>query len=210
MTTLSTAQAREIAWERRYEAAREPELVRVPDLTFLMIDGHGDPNTSASYGEAIQALFSLSYTLKFAIKKDLGVNDKVGALEGLWWADDMTQFGTGRKDGWHWTAMIGQPDQVTAERFERARDEVRARKGLAVLDRVRLERFAEGLAAQILYVGPYSNEGPTIETLHRFIRDRGYSFDGHRQKHHEIYLGDPRRSAPEKLRTIIRQAIAES
>ena len=105
--------------------------------------------------------------------------------------------------------MIAQPEAVTPEWFSRARDEVRRKKTLAALDRTRLERFKEGLAGQLLYLGPYSDEGPTIERLHAFIRDHGYAFDGRREKHHEIYLGDPRRAAPEKLRTIIRQPVAE-
>jgi hypothetical protein len=182
----------------------------VPELTFVMIDGHGDPNTSAEYREAIQAVYGLSYTLKFSLKRELGLTYRVGPLEGLWWADDMAEFSIGRKAAWDWTMMIAQPDAVTPERFERAREDVSRKKGLPSLARVRLERFDEGLAGQVLYLGPYSDEGPTIEHLHRFIHGLGYAFDGRHQKHHEVYLGDPRRSAAEKLRTIIRQPIAEA
>jgi hypothetical protein len=210
MTTQLRIPFRELTPEKLYEASRLPELVRVPELTFVMIDGHGDPNTSAEYREAIQALYGLSYTLKFGLKKELGLNYRVGPLEGRWWADDMDEFAIGRKADWHWTAMIAQPDVVTRDRFGRARAEVQRKKGLAALERARLERFDEGLAAQVLYLGPYSDEGPTIERLHGFIRESGYTFDGRREQHHELYLGDPRRSAPEKLRTIIRQPVAET
>jgi hypothetical protein len=210
MTALVAIPVRQLTPERLYEASRSPELVRVPELTFLMVDGHGDPNTSADYQEAIQALYGLSYTLKFGIKKEVGLNYRVGPLEGLWWADDMADFSSGRKANFHWTAMIAQPDVVTPDRLERARDEVRRKKGLAALEHTRLERFEEGLAAQVLYVGPYSDEGPTIERLHGYIHELGYAFDGWREKHHELYLGDPRRSAPARLRTIIRQPVAEA
>jgi len=179
--------------------------VRVPELAFAMIDGHGDPNTSPAYREAVEALYGVSYTLKFALKKELGLTYRVGPLEGLWWADDMATFSVDRKGDWLWTMMIAQPDEVTAERFESALQDVRRKKGLEALDRTRLERFDEGLAAQVLYIGPYRDEGPTIERLHGFIDDAGYRLA---KKHHEIYLGDPRRSAPEKLRTIIRQPVA--
>jgi hypothetical protein len=210
MTTQLRIPFRELTPEKLYEASRLPELVRVPELTFVMIDGHGDPNTSAEYREAIEALYGLSYTLKFGLKKELGLNYRVGPLEGQWWADDMAEFAIGRKDGWHWTAMIAQPDAVTPESFERAREKIARKRGLPGLERARCERFDEGLAAQVLYLGPYSDEGPTIERLHEFIRESGYTFDGQREKHHELYLGDPRRTAPEKLRTIIRQAVAET
>jgi hypothetical protein len=210
MTAQLRIPFRELTPEKLYEASRLPELVTVPELTFVMIDGHGDPNTSAEYRDAIQALYGLSYTLKFSLKKELGLNYRVGPLEGLWWADDMAEFAIGRKADWRWRAMIVQPDVVTPDRFARARAEVQRKKGLEALDRARLERFDEGLAGQVLYIGPYSDEGPTIERLHRFIHESGYSFDGRREKHHELYLGDPRRSAPERLRTIIRQPVAET
>jgi len=211
MTTQAAVPIRELTTDRLYEAsASSPELVRLPELRFLMIDGHGDPNGSAEYREAIQALYGLSYSLKFGMKKELGVNYRVGPLEGLWWADDMAEFSIGRKANWQWTAMIAQSDLVTPDRFVRARDEVRRKKGFTALERTRLARFEEGLAAQVLYFGPYSDEGPTIERLHEYIHELGYTFDGRREKHHELYLGDPRRGAPAKLRTIIRQPVAET
>jgi hypothetical protein len=209
MSTALPAPVRELPMDRLYEASRTPELVLVPKLTFLMVDGSGDPNTSPAYRDAIQALYGLSYTLHFALKKELGVDERVGPLEGLWWSDDMADFPGERKGDWSWTAMIAQPDAVTPEWFERARADVRRKKGpSAALEHARLETFEERLAAQVLYLGPYSDEGPTIVHLHEFIHELGYTFDGRREKHHEIYLGDPRRSAPEKLRTIIRQPVA--
>jgi hypothetical protein len=186
-------------------AARGPEVVQVPDLAFVMIDGRGDPNTATEYKDAIEALYGLSYTLKFGLKKEIGLNYRVGALEGLWWSDDMADFTAQRKTDYQWTMMIAQPADVTPDWFARARDEVGQRKALPALGAARLERYAEGLAAQVLYIGPYSDEGPTISRLHAFIDELGGRFDGQRQKHHEIYLGDPRRTAPEQWRTIIRQ-----
>lgn len=199
---------RVIAGDALYRATREPQLVQVPRMTFLMVDGTGDPNTSAAFKDAVAALYSLSYTLKFALKAQQGLNYRVSPLEALWWAEDMREFSVTRKADWQWTAMIAQPDAVTLEQFADALIEVRRKKGLPGLDRVRLEPFEEGPAAQVLHLGPYAEEGPTIEKLHRFIREHGYMFDGAVQKHHEIYLGDPRRAAPEKLKTIIRQPVA--
>lgn len=195
--------------ESLYRAASDhAAFVDVPAMNFLMVDGRGDPNTSVEYREAIEALFSLSYTLKFALKRENGLEYRVGPPETLWWADDMVEFSAGRKDDWRWTMMIAQPDDVTPERFAQARAEVGRKKHLAALPRVRFERFREGRSAQILHVGPYSAEGPTIARLHAFIAEQGETFDGQREKHHEIYLGDPRRAAPEKLTTIIRQPVA--
>jgi hypothetical protein len=207
MTTATLTTER----EQLYKAsAREPKIVRVPEIGFLMIDGHGDPNTSAEYAEAIQALYSLSYTLKFALKTELGLSYRVAPLEGLWWADDMAEFSQQRKGNWSWRLMIAQPDEVTRGRFEGARDQVGRKKDLPALPKARLERFAEGPSAQILYIGPYSDEAPTIALLHAFIREHEYSFEGSRQKHHEIYLSDPRRSPPEKRKTIIRQPFTDA
>lgn len=190
-------------------SAKRVELVEVPPTNFLMADGQGDPNTSQDYKEAVEALYTLSYGLKFALKKALGVTSKVAPLEGLWWADDMAEFSAEHKSDWRWTMMIAQPEAVDAAWVARVREEVGRKKTLPASERVRLEAFHEGLAAQIMHVGPYAAEGPTIETLHAFIRDAGYTFDGRVQKHHEIYLGDPRRSAPEKLRTVLRQPVSE-
>lgn len=191
-----------------YRATTTPRMVDVPELTFLMIDGHGDPDTSSEFRDAIQALYTLSYSLKFDIKRSDGIAYKVSPLEGLWWAPDPTSFVRGDKSSWLWTAMIRQPIVVTADMYRRVAEDVMAKKQLPALDRVRLEQFTEGRAGQILHIGPYADEAPTISALHAFLAEQGYHFDGMQQKHHEIYLGDPRRAAPEKLRTIIRQPVA--
>lgn len=193
--------------ERLYKTARrDPELVQIPEMTFVMIDGHGDPNTSADFGHAIQLLYTISYTLKFALKKEGAPLYRVAPLEGLWWADDMTVFDLESRSRWRWTLMIAQPQDVTAQRFARAVDEVARTKHLPAA-RARLDQLEEGWCAQILHVGPYSTEAPTIERLHAYIAQQGFRFDGRVQKHHEIYLGDPRRAAPERLRTILRQPV---
>ena len=183
-------------------SAKTFSIVDVPSMNFIMIDGQGNPNTSPVYSEAVQALYTGAYTLKFKIKKELGVDYPVMASEGLWWMDDMREFSAGRKDDWKWTMMIMQPEIVTPALFAQAVAAALIKKGLTALTRLRLERYEEGRAAQILYVGPYADEGPTIARLHQFIRENGGINTG---KHHEIYLGDPRRSAPGKLRTVIRQ-----
>lgn len=194
--------------EQLYKAhAGKPEMVRVPEIRFLMIDGRGDPNVSQEYKDAIAALYSVSYTLKFALRKELGMDYRVGPLEGLFWAKDMSVFASHKTD-WLWTMMIAQPDQVTPRQLARAQQEVERKKGLAGLDRMRLESLEEGLCGQILHIGPYSAEAPNIEKLHAFLHAQGFTFDGHNQKHHEIYLSDPRRAAPSKWKTIIRQPVA--
>jgi hypothetical protein len=186
---------------------KEAVTVDVPRFNFLMIDGTGNPNTAPEYVQAIEALYGVACTLKFSIKKgEMGIDYPVMPLEGLWWADDPSDFGLGRKDDWQWTAMILQPDCVTQALVEQAVEQVREKKGLPALSKLRLEGFHEGLAAQIMYVGPYADEGPTIARLHQYVTDSGRRLTG---KHHEIYLGDPRRAAPDKLKTIIRQPMAE-
>ena len=189
-----------------YRASAQPAFVDVPELPFLAVDGAGDPNTAPAYPEAVQALYSVAYTLRFALKRRPdGVDAPVLPLEGLWWAPDPSAFLTGERGAWRWTMLIRQPEQVGADDVAEAVREVRRKRDLAGLDRLRFERFAEGRAAQVLHVGPYSAEGPTIERLHAFVAEQGCRLSG---KHHEIYLGDPRRAAPEKLRTIIRQPVA--
>jgi hypothetical protein len=189
-----------------YAPPREPVIVDVPELSFLMVDGHGDPNTSPEYAQAIEALYTISYTLKFTLKGEPGGMDyAVMPLEGLWWAQDMSTFTAGEKSAWDWTAMIAQPDIVDGERLAAAIERASAKKELPAAALARLERFGEGEAAQVLHIGPYSEEGPTIAGLHEFIAAGGYELRG---KHHEIYLSDPRRAAPERLKTVIRQPIS--
>jgi hypothetical protein len=177
-------------------------VVDVPPLNFLMVDGQGDPNTATAYKEAVEALFSLSYALKFMIKKELGVDYAVMLLEGLWWVEDMSRFSVDDKSAWQWTAMMMQPEYIVAGLVEAARAQVARKKNLPALPRLRLETFHEGRAAQMMHLGPYAAEAPTIERLHQFIAAQGGQRMG---KHHEIYLSDPNRTAPEKLKTVIRQ-----
>lgn len=176
------------------------QTVDVPRFSFVMIDGKGDPN-GAEFSDAINALYSLSYTLKFTAKKEKAIDYPVMALEGLWWTDS-GRFDMASRTEWNWTAMIMQPEFVTPALFRRAVEEVRRKKNSKALAVTRLEAFCEGLSAQIMHIGPYSAEGPTIERLHNYIREAGGQPRG---KHHEIYLGNPSRAAPSKLRTILRQ-----
>lgn len=184
-------------------STKKPVFVEVPSMNFLMVDGEGNPNTSKAYKDALEALFSISYTIKFSIKKGAEKIDYgVMPLEGLWFADDMNSFDPADKESWKWTAMIMQPLIVTKEHFERAKIEVHKKKNPTALPLVRMETYEEGKAAQIMHIGPFSEEGPTIQKLHQFIEDKGFQLRG---KHHEIYLSDIRRAAPEKWKTIIRQ-----
>jgi hypothetical protein len=183
--------------------AGKPVLVEVPEMAFLMVDGAGDPNTVDAYREALEALFSVSYTIKFAVKKSRGFDFHVSPLESLWWSDGGDLLETD-KSAWKWTAMMRQPDEVTAEEVAAAIEAAGRKKPLPALSRLRFARFGEGTSAQVMHIGPYSAEGPTIEGLRAFIAASGHEPAG---RHHEIYLGDPRRAAPEKLRTIVRQPV---
>jgi len=186
-------------------SAKQVAIVEVPPLHFLMIDGQGDPNSAPEYVAAVETLYALAYALKFMVKREVdGVDFTVMPLEGLWWGAGIDWHDTSQRTGWQWTMMIMQPEHVTAELFDRALAETRKKKPALALDRVRFEGYDEGLAAQIMHIGPYAIEGPTVARLHAFIEQQGRSPRG---KHHEIYLGDPRKTAPEKLRTVIRQPV---
>jgi hypothetical protein len=187
-----------------YTAKKRPEVIDVPPGNFLTIVGRGEPGGEA-YAAAIQALYGMSFTLKFKSKAE-GLDFTVMALEGFWWWDDRRVFdleGAPPRDEWNWKSMMRQPDFITKEMVDEVRPEVREKRGPAV-DEVALETFHEGLSAQILHRGPYSEEGPTVLRLHEFIEESGYKMRG---RHHEIYLSDPRRSKPENIKTIIRQPI---
>lgn len=189
-----------------YQAsARAPSVVEVPPLRYLMVDGAGDPNTAPAYAQAVEALFSVAYTAKFMVKKGpQAVDYGVMPLESLWWSDDPSAFVSGDKHRWQWTAMILQPDVASDALIGDAIDEVRQKKKLPGLERLRLEGLTEGRCAQILHVGPFSEEGPTIQRLHDFISQRSAL----RGKHHEIYLSDLRRTEPSRWKTIVRQPMA--
>ena len=186
-------------------SAKAPAVVDVPPMNYLMIDGSGDPNTAQMYRDAVSALYSVAYTLKFSLKKREGVDYPVMALEGLWWVEDLSTLDRADKSNWLWTMMIVQPDFVTQAVFEAAVEEVRKKKNPPLLDQIRFESYHEGLSAQILHLGPYAAETPTIDRLYAYMDANGYVHNG---RHHEIYLNDPGRTAPEKLKTIIRQPIA--
>ncbi len=187
-------------------SAKKVEIVEVPKMNFLMIDGQGDPNSSQAFEDAISTLYPLAYTLKFMIKKgETGIDYAVMPLEGLWWADDMSVFSAGNKDEWKWTLMIMQPDLITEDMINDAIEQVRGKKNPAALPLVRFDSFVEGRSAQIMHIGPFSEEGPTIEKVHSVIEEGGYSLSG---KHHEIYLSDIRRADPAKWKTIIRQPMS--
>ncbi|MFC1962733.1 GyrI-like domain-containing protein [Chloroflexota bacterium] len=188
-------------------SVKEIIFVDVPQMNFVMIDGSGDPNIAQEYRDAIEVLYSISYTIKFSVRKEQEIDYGVMPLEGLWWTDDMSLFSTDNKAIWKWTAMIMQPECVTPNLFNIAVQQVEKKKGLPVLSKTRFQSFNEGQSAQTMFIGPYSAEGPTIKRIHDFIKEHGDTFDGLIQKHHEIYLSDPRRTAPDKLKTIIRQSI---
>lgn len=190
-----------------YRARRdEIRLVEVPPLQYLMVDGRGDPNSAPEYADALQVLYPLAYSLKFTSKQDLGRDYVVPPLEGLWWADDMAAFTTRRdKSAWNWTMMLMTPDWLAAEHVAAAKEAVAAKKPALAVERVRIEVLDEGLCVQTLHVGTFEDEGPVLADIHeRFIPDHGLVMTG---RHHEIYLSDPRRTAPDKLQTILRQPV---
>lgn len=184
--------------------ARQVVEVVVPGMKFLMVDGKGAPDSSPEFGEATEALFGVSYAIKFAVKKGtLAIDYGVMPLEGLWWADDMSSFSSGDKSEWQWTLMIMQPEFVTSEMVDTAIAQVTQKKNPPAITKLRFEEFSEGRCAQTLHVGPFSEEGPTIARVHEFIAERGERSG----KHHEIYLSDIRKAAPEKWKTVIRQPL---
>ena len=189
-------------------SAKEFVVVDVPPMNVLMIDGHGDPNTAQEYADAVEALYAVAYKLKFMSKKEKGLDYVVPPLEGLWWAEDMETFTTRRdKSAWDWTMMIMQPEGITQEMFEEVLKQVAKNKNLPALSKLRLETYDEGQVVQIMHFGSYDDEGPTMARLHAFIDENGYEPTG---KHHEIYLGDPRKVATEKLKTVLRQPIRKA
>jgi len=181
-------------------------IVEVPPMNYFMVDGEGGP-AAESYQQAIEALYGLSFTVKFDVKKGVGLDYTVMPLEGLWWAKDITAFSADRKDEWLWKMMIMQPDYVTAKHVNAATKQLREKKNPLALDKIRFESYHEGLSVQILHIGPYDDEGPTIAQMHKFIDENGYQLH---MKHHEIYLSDPRRSKPEKLKTVLRQPVTKA
>ena len=197
-------------FKKDLDAYRAPlrrfRIVEVPDLQYLMIDGYGDPNSSPLFTHAVEALYPLAYKLKFASRRDLGRDYVVMPLEGLWWAEDMDAFTTSRdKSRWHWTLMIMVPDWIDQDLLAAAAQQAGAKKRPARLEEVRLEILSEGRCVQTLHIGSYDDEGELLAGMHHeFIPTHGLEMVG---KHHEIYLSDRRKVAPDKLRTILRQPV---
>jgi hypothetical protein len=193
--------------------AKEVVVVDVPLFSFVMVDGLIErgmtPGTSKEYQEAISVLYGLSYTLKFMSKgrPSEPIDYTVMALEGLWWSTT-GEFDMDNQDNWVWTMMIMQPDHITEEMFAEAKQQVRKKRGDEPgLSKARLERFHEGLSMQIMHIGPYSEEPTTIERMMAFAEEKCYKLRG---KHHEIYIGDPRRAKPENLKTVLRQPVEKT
>jgi hypothetical protein len=212
MTTRPTTPARPVKVDLKKEldsyAARRGEirLVEVPPLSYLAVDGQGDPNAAREYADALAALYPVAYRLKAASKQRLGRDYVVPPLEALWWADDLAAFTWARdKSAWRWTAMLLVPHWVETAMVGEAIAAVAATKRPAALEKLRLAVLEEGLCAQTLHVGPYDAEGEVLAELHeRFIPQAGLRMTG---RHHEIYLSDARRTAPAKLRTVLRQPV---
>jgi hypothetical protein len=198
-------------------SAKKIETLQVPKLQYAMIDGAIEkglePGKSPSFAEATQALYSLSYTLKFMFKKRKtnAIDYPVMALEGLWWVED-GNFEIFRKDNWFYTLMIMQPDVVTPEIFEEAREQVRKKKGDSdMLSKARLAHFEEGLCVQVMHIGPYATEPATVDRMHEYMYENGLKDNvGPNGKHHEIYMSDPRKVAPEKMKTVLRHPVVKS
>jgi hypothetical protein len=181
-------------------SAKEVTILDVPDMKFLMIDGEGAPE-GQQYADAVQTIYPVAYAIKFGVKKTKAVDYGVLPLEGLWWMDNMAEFSVDRKDEWKWTSMIMQPKYVTEDDYKAALEQVK-KKNLPAIGKIRFECYHEGKAAQIMHIGPFSTEGSNVQRLHDAIKASGHQLIG---KHHEIYLGDPRKTAPERLKTVLRQ-----
>jgi hypothetical protein len=184
---------------------RDWELVDVPAMNFVMADGRGDPNTAEDYSDAVEAIYSVSYATKFMSKRALDRDYGVLPLEGLWSADDPAAFSRADKSQYQWTMMIMQPEWITPAMISQAIETTAAKKQLPVLSKVRFERYEEGPSLQLLHVGSYDDKAPKLKQLHdEYMPGRSLTFNG---RHHEIYLSDPRKTAPAKLKTILRQPV---
>ncbi len=189
-----------------YSSPKKPNIIDVPPGKFLTITGRGEPGGKA-YQAALNALYSVAYTVKFD-SKAAGKDFTVMALESLWWFDDPSaSFDEVPREEWNWKSIMRQPGFITSKMVEEAKTKAKEKKGLEEIDRILFEEFDEGLSAQIMHIGPYSEEEETVAKLHRFIEENGYKMRGH---HHEIYMSDPRRAAPEKWKTIIRQPVEKT
>lgn len=197
-----------------YVPKTKPAMIDIPEMVFIMVDGKGNPNTCKAYQNALEVLYGLSWSIKMS--KMNGTQPKgyfeyvIPPLEGLWWVEDASYDGINvtDKDKFCWTSMIRQPEFVTMEVFDTAKKNLLKKNPALDLSTARRETFTEGLCVQIMHIGPYDNEPVSIRTMEQFITDAGYKNDiSEKRKHHEIYLGDPRKTAPEKLKTVIRHPV---
>ncbi|MBT3239339.1 MAG: hypothetical protein HON98_02415 [Chloroflexi bacterium] len=184
-----------------FTAKKDPVLIDVPPTSYIMIDGRGEPG-GEEYVAKVGALYNMAYKVKFQAK-EMEKDFVVCKLQGLWWFDDYNKP-TPPREEWNWTMMLRQPEYVTEEMVAKALEMAYSKKPVEELKEVKLVEYHEGLSAQIMHYGPYSEEEPTIERLHNFVAEQGFNLRG---KHHEVYLKDPFRSAPEKLLTIIRHPV---
>ena len=187
-----------------YNPPKKPTILDVPSFNYLKIDGQGNPNNSEQFSEKTQLLYALSYAIRFAVKKSMHIAYTVMPLEGLWWAQDMATFLTRDKEAWDWTLMIMQPEFVTAEMVEEGKAEVIRKKKLERVSEVRFEVYKPGKVVSMLHIGSYDDEAPNIQWMHNYAHEEGYELHG---LHQEIYLSDPRKVVPEKMKTVLRQPI---
>jgi len=188
-----------------YNPSKEPHVLDIPEMKFFMVKGSGYPVDNPEYQEAMTLLNGVSFTLKMKVMKPAGKDYTVPPLEGLWYMDDMSRWSMDNKDKWKWTMMIRIPDFVTEAQEKKALKLFKENKNPPGFDKLNIESYKEGTVVQVLYTGSYSEEGPTIARMHEYAEEKGYVLVGH---HHEIYLSDPRRTKPEKLRTVIRQPVS--
>lgn len=192
------------ALKHLYQPGKEPEVVEVPEMQFITIEGNGAPEC-ADFSDAIEALYQTSYTIKFSCKKNLGKDYSVMPLEGLWWADNIDDFVLGDREQWRWILMIMQPDFVSHTMFQESLASVSKKNSKKALGKLDLVTIKEGKAVQMMHTGPFADEHPNIMKLHDTIHALSGFFDGKIHKHHEIYLSDFRKTNPAKLKTILRQ-----
>jgi hypothetical protein len=193
-------------WKEFYNPSYKfPSLITIPKRNYIMVDGNGNPNTSGRFQECVEALFSVSYNLKFMVKKGgLGIDYGVMPLEGLWWCDDMKDFSVDNKDIWKWTMMIVQPDIITKPMVEEAIQIVKKKKDIKIIDELSFNHFSEGESVQMMHIGPFSTEKVTLDKMEVLVQSENLIKFG---KHHEIYLNDFRKISPEKMKTILRQPV---
>lgn len=202
-TKIQTIDHKKI-FKEYYNPPRQPAILDVPEMNYLKIDGHGNPNDSEEFAEKTQLLYAFSYALRFAVKKSMHIAYTVMPLEGLWWAQEMDTFLTREKDAWSWTLMIMQPAIITADMVEAGREEVIRKKKLPQVSEVRFEPYAPGEAVTMMHIGSYDDETENIRWMHTYAHEHGYQLHGF---HQEIYLSDPRKTAPEKMKTVLRQPL---